>query len=73
MSRLPGHELLWEGAAYVRRGTQFVTGPERGTRGVGYGKCSCGALSPELASGNQRKQWHRDHKNEIRTSQQEQK
>lgn len=68
MSRLAGHELQSEGAPYDSNGklTNILYG---GTSGVGRGKCSCGALSPDLDSGNQRKAWHRDHKDQIRKEQ----
>jgi hypothetical protein len=63
--RLKGHNLIGEGAPFnefgARKGTSWVR-----TSGVGRAKCSCGALSDELDSANKRKQWHRDHKAEIR-------
>lgn len=52
--RITGHALIAEGK---------VLGEYRyGVGGVGVGGCSCGARSPELPSGNARKQWHREHK-----------
>ena len=60
---LKGHTLLWEGAAHDDRGLRVY----RSTKG--HGKCSCGDLSEPLDSTNQRKQWHRDHKANIRAEQ----
>lgn len=52
-----GHSLLDEGAPFDQRGTR--RDPDaRG--GLGYAKCSCGAMSPYLHSDRQRKAWHRD-------------
>lgn len=64
-ARLSGHELYHEGAAYDDRGKHRLS-LQGGTGGEGKGKCSCGALSPKLTSGTQRKAWHRAHKTEIR-------
>jgi hypothetical protein len=66
MSRLSGHELIGEGAAYDAKGKYRVQEIWGGTAGTGKGKCSCGALSPELTSGTKRKAWHRAHKDELR-------
>lgn len=33
--------------------------------GPGHGLCSCGALSPHLANGRQRRRWHRRHKARV--------
>lgn len=54
------HHLLDEGAAYDETGYRLR--PGRGTGGGGCGKCRCGAVSPWLSSGNQRKAWYRVHK-----------
>lgn len=64
-TRVPGHELFYEGAAHDADGKRILV-IWGGTGGTGRGKCSCGALSPELTSGTQRKAWHRDHKDQIR-------
>lgn len=63
MSRVKGHTLQSEGAAYHRhpdgawyRGNNWSTGNS------GFGLCSCGASSPFLGSATKRKQWHREHK-----------
>lgn len=64
-ARLSGHELVNEGAPHDSKGRRFgIYGYS--TAGEGRGKCSCGKLSPVLNSGNQRKAWHREHKEEIR-------
>jgi hypothetical protein len=65
-TRLSGHELFYEGAAYDAKGKYRVQEIWGGTGGTGSGKCSCGALSPELTSGAQRKAWHRGHKDQVR-------
>ena len=58
---LKGHGLLYEGEAFTPEGTKPYWNLSEGC-----GKCSCGALSPVLPSKNQRKAWHRQHKDEIR-------
>lgn len=68
-TRLSGHELIWEGAPHEKRanGTFSRRGPSwSGVGGTGHGVCTCGASSGELASGAARKQWHREHKQQIR-------
>lgn len=67
MARLSGHELYNEGAAFDDRGKHRIS-LHGGTGGEGKGKCSCGALSPKLTSGTQRKAWHRAHKAEIQAA-----
>ncbi|PYY63638.1 hypothetical protein DEJ30_12045 [Curtobacterium sp. MCPF17_003] len=67
-TRVPGHELRSEGAAYRkgdRRGQHLRVTPGWTTSGTGYALCSCGATSAVLTSGTKRKAWHRDHKNEV--------
>lgn len=66
MSRVVGHSLRSEGAAFY----DFVGGgtARRGsnsTSGKGFALCSCGARSPIFESANQRKAWHRSHKAEV--------
>lgn len=58
-NRLAGHELWSEGAAIEGRG--LYTKPRAGT-----GECSCGMRSPVVPSAARRKQWHRDHKDDLR-------
>lgn len=66
MSRLPGHELISEGAPFDAKGRpEFPSRSGYGTGGKGRGKCSCGALSDVLDSGTKRKAWHRGHKENI--------
>jgi hypothetical protein len=58
VNRLPGHSLIAEGRV------QIPGQPSRS--GTGPATCECGDESPELASTTRRKQWHRDHKDDIR-------
>lgn len=58
--RVSGHTLRSEGRAFTSEGKL----PPYRTY-LGHGKCSCGALSPELNSDGQRKAWHREHKAEV--------
>ena len=65
--RVKGHTLRAEGAAHEARNSS-----DRATRqkwnsisGTGFGICSCGARSPILNTGQERKDWHRDHKREV--------
>lgn len=66
MSRLAGHELLAEGAAFFKQGRHILRAYTNRTGGVGFARCSCGALSEVLDSGAKRKAWHRGHKDELR-------
>ena len=69
MSRLPGHELVSEGAPFEADGrSSYPTRWMGGTGGTGRGKCSCGELSDVLYSGAKRKSWHRGHKDGIMAS-----
>jgi hypothetical protein len=61
-SRLSGHVLLSEGAAYSGKSRVRY----HGTGGIGKAMCSCGVSSPVLDSGSKRKQWHREHKEAVR-------
>lgn len=56
-----GHTLLFEGQPLGRRNLGHGCG------GTGIGGCSCGAQSPELTSGAERKRWHREHKENVKT------
>ena len=60
---LKGHSLRFEGQA-LYGGPNM--GCPTGKNGRGQGRCSCGEWSPVLGSSYQRKQWHRQHKDEIR-------
>jgi hypothetical protein len=58
---LKGHALIGEGAPHKADGSRgYVDWP------FAHGKCSCGALSPLTSSVALRKQWHREHKQQIR-------
>ena len=61
MNRLEGHGLQGEGAAFSAPGVRVWHG-----NGPGMALCECGAYSPVIKSRAQRKQWHRDHKDDIR-------
>jgi hypothetical protein len=66
MAVLRGHALIAEGAAHDadgRRVGSFMT-----TGGYGRALCECGEKSVELSSSNRRKDWHRDHKDAVRTA-----
>lgn len=54
-----GHTLRFEGQAFD------ANGYKASKQSLGYGKCSCGALSDELDSNAARKRWHRAHKAEV--------
>lgn len=60
MRRVPGHGLLFEGAAFDQFGDRI--GWWSTTGNAGHAKCECGALSEELPSGNARRRWHAEHK-----------
>lgn len=64
---LSGHGLIREGAPFRDDGSMMIA-RSHGTGGTGRGMCSCGALSEVLTSGNQRKAWHRKHKDEVRAA-----
>ena len=72
-TRVSGHTLWHEGMALAAAECQ--TGPcmnrrgglgRNGVYGEGHACCSCGAVSPHLSSGAERKRWHREHKAEVR-------
>ena len=72
-NRLTGHVLQAEGAPFqvvvrtetgkpiVERVGSWIT-----TSGTGRGYCSCGATSDVVDTTTKRRQWHRDHKTQIR-------
>lgn len=62
-SRVTGHTLRNEGAPFDSYKVPLRR--SGGVSGRGRALCSCGALSDELVSGAERKQWHRDHKAAI--------
>lgn len=59
--QVPGHTLAFEGAAHDEHGARL----HLHTGNAGRARCSCGELSPVLASGRARKAWHREHKAEV--------
>lgn len=61
-TRLSGHELQREGKPYQWDGSRYT--PASGVRGKGL--CSCGATSKVTDVDNERKRWHRSHKDTIR-------
>jgi len=64
-NRMKGHSLKAEGGPHDATGKPLPS-YWGGTSGLGFGACSCGALSRLLDSGNLRKRWHREHKEELR-------
>lgn len=58
-TRVPGHGLIAEGAAFDADGRRVFFG---GVGGYGHAHCSCGEVSSFLASSTDRKIWHRAHK-----------
>lgn len=58
-NRLAGHGLPHEGRVWNGLTRQF--GNYAGTT-----SCSCGLISPFLASTSARRKWHREHKDKIR-------
>lgn len=64
MTRLAGHGLCREGAAYDEHGR--LLGGWVFRSGPGRAKCECGELSEVLPSGAARRTWHREtHKVEV--------
>jgi hypothetical protein len=65
-TRLTGHGLLNEGAPFL---LDITTNPpvlyrmdSNGTSGVGRGRCTCRAMSPEVETAAARRAWHVQHK-----------
>jgi len=63
---IPGHELLYEGHTQPVWNTESPWGGDSVKEHKGG--CRCGAQPPEFpnVSINQMKQWHREHKEELR-------
>lgn len=61
MTRVSGHALWHEGAAYDDRGYRV----EYPRTTEGRAKCECGELSEVLPSGAARRRWHQGHKLEV--------
>lgn len=65
-----GHALMWGGGAFTKDG-KAAPAAEPFTPTIGYAMCECGQMSPEALSGNEaRRQWHRQHKDEVRAQRQ---
>ena len=85
VGRYPGHGLRAHGEAYlavdcyedrcnnnINTTTHEQNGPDDDSiRGRGHAVCRCGALSPHLDSGRQRRRWHRRHKARVMLGQPE--
>lgn len=65
-SRVTGHTLRSEGAAYRLVDDRPKRVRPSGTSGSGRALCSCGATSDELATGRARREWHGSHKIDAR-------
>lgn len=61
---LKGHSIWREGAATTDNGFDLVE-----STAPGHTICQCGAVSPYLPNTNQRKIWHRAHKDSLRCKQ----
>lgn len=72
-TRLSGHGLWSEGWP-----VEATPGHGQGWRqmsrrsGPGRALCECGEMSPVLESANQRKRWHKEHKEQVRSAGKEQ-
>lgn len=56
------HTLLEDGAPHNTDGTRSRTLLKSPNSGIGYGKCSCGQLSPSpLPAAGARQRWHAEH------------
>ena len=64
---IAGHAIAHEGAAFTAEG-EYARADRSwiGTAGQGYAKCECGAMSPEIGGRKYRREWHRQHKAEVR-------
>lgn len=56
------HALKFNAAPYTAEGELIHPDDTGITRGPGRAKCACGALSPELENGAQRRNWFKEHK-----------
>ena len=67
---LAGHALVSKGDAHTAEGDYaFDHHLWIRTSGQGYGKCECGVFSPEVDGRTYRREWHRQHKDEVRQAQ----
>jgi hypothetical protein len=62
VTRVAGHALLAEGAAFNRDGQRVTMNT---TAGSGHARCQCGAQSEALRSSGERRRWHVAHKAEV--------
>lgn len=63
---MTGHALAYEGAPHDEQGQRIVRGIHPyGVSGEGRAKCACGELSKVLPSAYKRKQWYRQHRDEV--------
>ena len=67
-SRLSGHTLRHEGAAFEPVLNASGLPDRRAGDRVGSGLCSCGEMSESLPSAAARKRWHREHKDRVRST-----
>jgi hypothetical protein len=58
---VPGHQLKQGGAPYEWDGRKWVIVENK----IGKGLCTCGAPSTTLLNDNQRKVWHKEHRQRI--------
>lgn len=56
------HALKFNAAPYNDQGELIHPEDTHITRGPGRAKCTCGALSPELENGAERRRWFKEHK-----------
>lgn len=69
---LTGHALVREGAAHTSEGDLIRPSDYwLSTGGQGHGKCECGAISTKSGGRKYRREWHRQHKAEIRNQKKE--
>lgn len=61
------HALSYNGAPYNEDAT-LINEATNITAGTGHALCSCGELSPELASGGARRSWFKEHKSAALTA-----
>lgn len=67
--RLAGHALIGNGTPFTSRGTRVNR--DRywlGAGGPGRAKCTCGELSDVQDGLQDRRDWHRQHKDRVRES-----
>lgn len=65
MGPLPGHALRRDGAPHDEYGRLVNPDKPRSRAGTGRAFCECGASSPVLANGEERRAWHNQHKVDV--------